>query len=50
MIESYRKQRPHGMTEISIQAYQLFLILHQSASNREKVKASGKADLHVGRI
>ncbi|MBD2868469.1 helix-turn-helix transcriptional regulator [Paenibacillus sp. IB182493] len=48
MIESYRKKRTHRMTEISVQAYQLFLNLHQKAESREH--ANNKADAHVSRI
>ncbi|MFC5469098.1 helix-turn-helix domain-containing protein [Cohnella suwonensis] len=50
MTESSRIQRAHRMTEISLQVYQFFLGLHQSAVNREKAAKSGKAEAHIGRI
>jgi AraC-like DNA-binding protein len=49
MLESSRKPRTHRMTEISLQACELFLSLHRSAIG-EKAAKPGKAEAHVGRI
>ena len=50
MIESYRKHRPHRMTDICLHAYQFFLSLHHLAASRELANTLGKAEAQVGRI
>jgi AraC family transcriptional regulator of arabinose operon len=50
MLESYSKKRTQRMTEISVQAYQLFLNLHQKMASRKQTNLPKQADVHVSRI